>query len=386
MVVVGGGAAGLHCAAHAAQGGKRVVVLEHNDKPGKKIRISGGGRCNFTNRVVTPQHFISNNPHFARSALSRYTPDHFIALVERYGIEWYEKTLGQLFCVGSSQQIISMLLQECAASGAEVRCSVDVHSVDQQGNFTLQTSAGPLRAQAVVVASGGLSIPSLGAGDVGYRIARSFGVPIVRTAPALVPLTFPANYGQRWQGLSGISVYSAVSAGNAEFRENILFTHRGLSGPAILQISSYIEPGDSISIDLLPQIDLPSILPHLPGEKRHLATILSQYLPQRMIDVWNDADLHVPVNTVPKHVLEECLSALHHWTVPTKGNEGYAKAEVTRGGVDTAALSSKTMECTAVPGLYFIGEVVDVTGWLGGYNFQWAWSSGYAAGVAIAES
>ncbi len=385
VCVIGAGAAGLHCAAHAAATGKSVVVLEHNDRPGKKIRISGGGRCNFTNRVVTHRQMLSENPDFARSALARYTPDDFIALVDAHGIAWHEKKLGQLFCDESAQQIIDMLIEECHRAKVDLRYRVAVSTVTKSDVFVIATSAGDVHARNVVVATGGLSIPSLGASDLGYRIATQFDHPIVPLAPALVPLTFDASYEQRWAGLSGISVDARVSAHSMAFRENLLFTHRGLSGPAILQISSYIAPGEGITIDVVPDITLDDCVASLPAEKRHLATILHEHLPQRFIDEWNDPTLHRPVNATPKRDLEAALHALHAWNIVPTGTEGYAKAEVTRGGVDTRVLSSKTMESARVPGLFFIGEVVDVTGWLGGYNFQWAWSSAVAAGVELSK-
>lgn len=385
VIILGAGAAGLHCAAFAASTGKRVVVLEHNDKPGKKIRISGGGRCNFTNREVTHRNMISQNPNFARSALSRYTPQHFIDLVERHKIAWHEKKLGQLFCDESAQQIIDMLIAECEAVKVEIHYNVVVRLVSHSDHFIVVTDEGDLHARNVVVATGGLSIPALGASNLGYRIATHFGLPIVPTAPALVPLTFPSSFANRWKGLSGISVDANVTTNGISFRENILFTHKGLSGPAILQISSYLDENKTFELDVLPDDTLSSLVEDLPGEKRHLATILSLRLAQRVLDQWNDPMLDRPVNSVPKKQLEECIRAFKHWSLTANGNEGYAKAEVTKGGVDTSCLSSKTMECTTVPGLFFIGEVMDITGWLGGYNFQWAWSSAYAAGMAIAE-
>lgn len=384
VIILGAGAAGLHCAAFAASTGKRVVVLEHNDKPGKKIRISGGGRCNFTNREVSHRNMISQNPNFARSALSRYTPQDFIHLIEKHKIAWHEKKLGQLFCDDSAQQIIDMLVHECTIAGVEIHYNASVQRVSKNEHFTVTTSEGDLEALNVVVATGGLSIPSLGASNLGYRIATHFELPMIPTAPALVPLTFNKQYEERWKGLSGISADAVVSAGGVSFRENLLFTHRGLSGPAILQISSYLTSNKTIVVDLLPDDDLHSLVDDLPGEKRHLATILAQRLAQRILDQWGDDVLNKPVNTTSKKQLEQSIHSLKNWTLIAHGDEGYAKAEVTKGGVDTACLSSKTMECTSVPGLYFIGEVVDVTGWLGGYNFQWAWSSAYAAGTALA--
>jgi predicted Rossmann fold flavoprotein len=383
--VIGAGAAGLHCAAHAGVHGASVVVLEHNDRPGKKIRISGGGRCNFTNRVVTHRNMISQNPEFARSALARYTPDDFIALVDAHGIAWHEKKLGQLFCDESAQQIIDMLLTECERAGVDMRYRVGVQSVTKSDDFVITTTSGVVHARNVVIATGGLSIPSLGATDLGYRIAKHFGHAIVPLVPALVPLTFDPSYERRWSGLSGISVDACVSSNGMAFRENLLFTHRGLSGPAILQISSYLSDGDAITIDVVPDVTLASCVDSLPAEKRHLATILHEILPQRFLDEWNDPTLHRAVNATPKRDLEAAIEALHAWNIVPKGTEGYAKAEVTRGGVDTRMLSSKTMESSQTPGLFFIGEVVDVTGWLGGYNFQWAWSSAVAAGSELSK-
>lgn len=384
VIILGAGAAGLHCAAFAASTGKRVVVLEHNDKPGKKIRISGGGRCNFTNREVSHRNMISQNPNFARSALSRYTPQDFIDLIEKHKISWHEKKLGQLFCDESAQQIIDMLIAECLAANVEIHHNVTIRHVSQSDHFIVVTDEGDLHAHNVVVATGGLSIPALGASNLGYRIATHFGLPIVPTAPALVPLTFPSSFADRWRGLSGISVDANVTSNGISFRENILFTHKGLSGPAILQISSYLDDDKTFELDVLPDDTLSTLVVDLPGEKRHLATILTQRLAQRVLDQWNNPTLDRPANTVPKKQLEECIHTFKHWSLTANGNEGYAKAEVTKGGVDTNSLSSKTMECKDVPGLFFIGEVMDITGWLGGYNFQWAWSSAYAAGMALA--
>jgi predicted Rossmann fold flavoprotein len=382
VIVLGAGAAGLMCASVAASQGRRVVVLEHNDRPGKKIRISGGGRCNFTNVGTTHRQFISRNPEFCRSALSRYTPQDFLSMVERHGIAWHEKKLGQLFCDGSAQQIIDMLVNECRAAGVEFHYGINVRTVRKADTFIVETSSSSLHARSVVVATGGLSIPSLGASDIGYRIARHFGVPIVPTEPALVPFVFDATFADRWSTLAGISVDAIVTASGPPFRENILFTHRGLSGPAILQASSYWSKGEQVTIDLLPDTTSADIIPTPNREPRTLSAVLSAVLPKRMIDVWEDPTLQRRVDQTPRRDLDATIAALHAWTIAPFGTEGYAKAEVTRGGVDTAALSQRTMECAAVPGLYFIGEVVDVTGWLGGYNFQWAWASGHAAGAA----
>ncbi|MBM4179388.1 MAG: NAD(P)/FAD-dependent oxidoreductase [Ignavibacteria bacterium] len=382
-IIIGAGAAGLFCAFQAAAWGKRVAVVEHNEKPGKKIRISGGGRCNFTNRVVTHQNFLSDNPDFARSALARYTPDDFIALLEAYNVLWHEKTLGQLFCDDSAQQIIDMLISECAKNAVDIHYGIQVQSVLFSNTFNLATSAGEYQTEQLVVATGGLSIPTLGASDLGYRIAKHFGHNVIDPRPALVPLTFSLSSWKNFQGISGVSTEAIVNTAAVSFRENILFTHRGLSGPAILQISSYARSHEDFSIDLLPNVRTEDLARDFPSEKRHLATLLRGHLPQRLVEVWEDDRLHVPINEVPRAQTEAALCGMHSWTLKFEGNEGFAKAEVTSGGVDTRELSSKSMESKHQKGLYFIGEVVDVTGWLGGYNFQWAWSSGFAAGSNI---
>lgn len=384
VCVLGAGAAGLMCAAVAASHGQRVVVLEHNDRPGKKIRISGGGRCNFTNIGTTHRQFISRNPEFCRSALARYTPRDFLDMVERHGIAWHEKKLGQLFCDGSAQQIIDMLVDECQRVGVEFHYGVGVRQVTRSDAFIVDVGGTTIQARNVVVATGGLSIPSLGASDIGYRIAKHFDVPIVPTAPALVPLVFDAAFADRWSALAGISVDAVVTATGPAFRENILFTHRGLSGPAILQASSYWIDGEQVTIDMLPDVTASDLLPTPNREPRTLGAVLATVLPKRVVDAWGDDILQRRVDQTSRRDLETAISALHAWTIAPYGTEGYAKAEVTRGGVETSALSQRSMECKTVPGLFFIGEVVDVTGWLGGYNFQWAWASGYAAGTAVA--
>jgi predicted Rossmann fold flavoprotein len=367
VVIIGGGAAGLMCAIEAGKRGRRVTVLERNNTPGKKIRISGGGRCNFTNIHTGPENFISANRNFHKSALSRYTPDDFIRLIRSHGITFHEKKLGQLFCDGSSQDVIDMLLRESRHAGVEIRTGVEVAEVSKPGAFVLATSHGELRCDSLVIASGGLSIPRIGATDFGYRIARRFKHRLTGVRPALVPLTFSSAESVAFKNLSGVSVDALVSCGRARFAENILFTHRGLSGPAILQISSYWERGHSITVDLLPN---------------HTADI--RRLPRRLAQRWND--LYAPQRPVlqwSRKEREEFEYRLHHWNLTPDGTEGYAKAEVTLGGVDTKDLSSQTMESRLVPALYFIGEVVDVTGQLGGFNFQWAWASGFAAGQAV---
>lgn len=382
VVVIGAGAAGLMCAAVAASHGKRVLLLERNNRAGAKIRISGGGRCNFTNREVTHRNFLSNNPDFCRSALSRYTPQDFLALVESYSIAWHEKTLGQLFCDGSAQQIIDMLLAECRRGDVRIQLEAHVKSVRYTDRFVVSVDDAEIEAAALVVACGGLSIPTLGASDLGYRIAKTFGVPRIPTHAALVPFTFDEHWRRVYTTLAGISADVIVECNGASFRENLLFTHKGLSGPAILQASSYWTKDDDVHVNLLPEYDAQALLPEV-GDKRHFATILGQVLPQRLMQAWPDARIHQPANAFAKAQQLDIVKQFQSWTIQPSGTEGYAKAEVTRGGIDTNALSQKTMECKAVPGLYFIGEVVDVTGWLGGYNFQWAWASGFAAGTAL---
>ncbi|MBX9944536.1 MAG: NAD(P)/FAD-dependent oxidoreductase [Reyranella sp.] len=364
VVVLGAGAAGLMCAIRAGQRGRRVLLLEHAEKVGKKILISGGGRCNFTNLGARPEAFLSDNPHFAKSALARFTQHDFIALVEKHGIAWHEKTLGQLFCDGSARQIVAMLLAECAAASVDVRVAHRIAGIEKPDRFTVHTDQGDFDAAAVVLATGGLSIPKMGATGFAHDMARRFGLGIVGTRPGLVPFTAHVP------DIAGVSLEVEASVGRTRFREAMLFTHRGLSGPAILQISSYWHPGQEIAIDLLPDIaDAVKFL----KRRRHARpkaeprTLLAELLPQRLAEVL--------ASTEP--------ATLKDWRVRPTGTEGYAKAEVTVGGIDTAELSSKTMEARKVPGLYAIGEAVDVTGWLGGYNFQWAWSSGWVAGEAV---
>ncbi|HKP71387.1 MAG TPA: NAD(P)/FAD-dependent oxidoreductase [Pyrinomonadaceae bacterium] len=384
VIIIGGGAAGLFCAAEAGKRGRRVLLLEHAGQVGKKIAISGGGRCNFTNTNTTAANFISANPHFAKSALARYTPADFVALVERHGIAYHEKKLGQLFCDGSARQIINMLLAECREAGVEIRCSCRVQEVERRGSFLVETNQGSFDAASLVIATGGLSIAPLGATDFGYRLAREFGLRIQETKPALVPLTLPADAQKRLADLSGVSFDASVSCRGAEFRENVLVTHRGLSGPAILQISSYWQPGDGVDINLLPDADARDILAAQHQSDLELANLLGQLLPRRFAHAW--CKLHFtskPLKQYSAGELAAVAEKLHGWRLAPAGTEGYKKAEVTAGGVSTDELSSRTMEAKRVPGLYFIGEVVDVTGWLGGYNFQWAWASAYAAGQAV---
>ncbi|MFM8441629.1 MAG: NAD(P)/FAD-dependent oxidoreductase [Acidobacteriota bacterium] len=379
VVIIGAGAAGLFCGIHAGRRGRSVIIIEHNQEVGRKIVISGGGRCNFTNRTVRAENFISSNPHFAKSALSQYTPDDFIALVRDHGIAFYEKTLGQLFCRTSSREIVSMLLDECRKVGVKIITGTEVKSVRHDVLFTVSTASETIQCESLVIATGGLSFPKVGASSFGYDVARQFGHSIVHTRPSLVPLTF--NTGG-FSELAGISVDAEVSTEGKSFRENILFTHRGLSGPAILQISNYWKPEQSVSIDLLPDIDLAHSILEGKQDKRMLENFLSSFLPKRLSEEFTTRFFtNRQMAQLSKSEIETVCETLKHWRVQFGGTEGYDKAEVTLGGVDTSELSSKTMESSKVAGLYFIGEVVDVTGWLGGYNFQWAWSSGFVAGT-----
>ncbi len=383
VIVLGAGAAGLMCVAVAGQRGRRVALLEHNGQPGRKILISGGGRCNFTNIHCGPGNFLSNNPHFAKSALALYQPQHFIELVERYGIAWHEKTLGQLFCNGSARAILDMLLAECKLGDVEIVINAHDISVehDSTGSFRVASSTGEYTAESLVVATGGLSIPKLGATGLGYDLARQFGLGVIEPRPALVPLLL-GNVEASWTSMAGVSAEVVASAGKAKFREMMLVTHRGLSGPAVLQASSYWRPGEALMLDFADNTTLAALFEDLkqPGAQRDMTTLrqaLGSILPQRLANHlaetgssqgWSNAELQARE------------SELHRWTLHPVGTEGFAKAEVTAGGVDTSALQARTMEARAMPGLFFIGEVVDVTGQLGGFNFQWAWASAVAAG------
>jgi predicted Rossmann fold flavoprotein len=387
-IVIGAGAAGMMCAATAGQRGRRVLLVDHATKLGEKIRISGGGRCNFTNLHCAPENFLSRNPHFCRSALARYTPRHFIELVERHGIGWHEKKLGQLFCDDSATRIIDMLRAECEAGGVQWRMPCTVESIARgEGGFELATSAGAFAAPSLVIATGGLSIPKIGASPFGYRVAEQFGMAVVPPRPGLVPLTFDAQELARFGDLAGISADAVASAGPGRFRENLLFTHRGLSGPSILQVSSYWTPGQPIHVDLLPDHPGESLFESHRPSRALPATVLGEVLPRRLAQAWCEAEGATgPMDQMARKVLQTLAAGLHDWRVKPSGTAGYQKAEVTLGGVDTEGLSSRTMEAREVPGLYFIGEVVDVTGWLGGYNFQWAWASGYACAQALAHA
>jgi predicted Rossmann fold flavoprotein len=380
-IIIGGGAAGLFCAFQAGQRGKRVLVIEHNAEVGRKILISGGGRCNFTNRETGPDNFISGNPHFSKSALSRYTPQDFVEVVRKHKIAYFEKKLGQLFCRESSRQIVDMLLAECRAAKVHIRTTCSVTDISKDEYFNVETTTGVVRAKSLVVACGGLSFAKVGATDLGYRIARQFGLKIAETRPSLVALVAK---GAAWRDLAGVSIDASVSAARHAFRENVLFTHRGMSGPAILQISNYWKKSEPVSIDLLPAADISELLATGRESRQTTANYLSQYLPLRFTqNMAERLGVNRPMISLTKAELTKIEVAITDWKVDFTTTEGYDRAEVTMGGVSTTELSSQTMESKKVPGLYFIGEVVDVTGWLGGYNFQWAWSSGYAAACAV---
>jgi len=391
-IVVGAGAAGLHCAGIAGQRGLKVVLIDHAEKVAEKIRISGGGRCNFTNRDTTPENFLSANPHFCRSALARYTPADFIALLQRHRIKWHEKHKGQLFCDESSDEVIAMLLRECE-QGSVTRwqpCGVQAvrHSAD---GFELDTDRGSVTAKQLVIATGGLSIPKIGATDFGYRVARQFGHAIVETRPALVPLTFDPVSWAPFAALSGLSLEASIETGDGKartvFLEDLLFTHRGLSGPAVLQISSFWRAGTKIRLDLAPGRDLGAeLLEAKQSSRRKLGNELTELIPKRLAEAWLASTPELAERTLPEQRdrdLAQLAARLQHWELKPQATEGYRKAEVTAGGVDTRELSSQTMESQRAPGLHFIGEVVDVTGWLGGYNFQWAWASAAACATAL---
>ncbi|MFT3955140.1 MAG: NAD(P)/FAD-dependent oxidoreductase [Piscinibacter sp.] len=394
-VIVGAGAAGLHCAAMAGQLGAKVLLLDHAPKVAEKIRISGGGRCNFTNRDATPANFLSANPHFCRSALARYTPADFIALVERHGIRWHEKHKGQLFCDRSAEDIISMLLAECDAGGVVRRQPCAVREVRRSDDgFALETDGGPVSTPRLVVATGGLSIPKIGATDFGQRLATRFGHHVVETRPGLVPLTFDSASWSPFLPLAGISLEVGIEAGSGKargrFLEDLLFTHRGLSGPAVLQASSYWRDGEALHIDLAHGRDLgEDLLAAKRSSRRQLGNELAELLPRRLAEAWLAARpgwAARPVAEMRDADLRELAAGLQGWQIRPDGSEGYRKAEVTLGGVDTRELSSQSLESRLVPGLFFIGEVVDVTGWLGGYNFQWAWASAAACARAVGAS
>ncbi|MDZ7804554.1 MAG: NAD(P)/FAD-dependent oxidoreductase [Thiohalophilus sp.] len=387
VIIIGASAAGLMCAIEAGKRGRRVIVLDHANKPGKKILMSGGGRCNFTNYQIGAENYLSHNPHFCKSALSRYTQWDFIALVDKHGIPWHEKAHGQLFCDHSAKDILNLLLEECRQYRVEIQLDCMIERVEKPDTqFELTTSRGHYQGASLVIASGGLSIPKMCASPFGYRIAEQFGHPLQPTRAALVPFTLQPQDKARFADLTGVSVDSLVSFRHTAFRENILFTHRGLSGPAILQISSYWQAGEPITIDLLPDQDLIAYLTERQRRQPQskLKTVLGQLLPRRLVAaLFEPALLDSPLQHLSRRQFQTIGEQLQHWQLTPGGTEGYRTAEVTLGGVDCDALSSRTMESRLVPGLYFIGEVVDVTGWLGGYNFQWAWSSGWVAGQVV---
>ncbi len=392
VAVIGAGAAGMMCAAVAGQRGRRVVLIDHAGKLAEKIRISGGGRCNFTNVGAGPQNYLSQNPHFCRSALSRYTPQDFIGLVKRYRIGFHEKHKGQLFCDDSAEDIIAMLKAECDLGNVSWRMPCAVQEVGKSGElFRIATSAGEIRASSLVIATGGLSIPKIGATDFAYRIARQFDLKLIEPRPGLVPLTFDGKGWQSLVELAGIALEVEVETGAKKergyFLEDLLFTHRGLSGPAILQISSFWKPGAPLTLNLLPQLDVAETLIEGKGTiKKNLDNILAQWLPNRLAEGWlkiNGFDAGARIADMPDKSLKKLGDSLNRWVIVPSGSEGYRKAEVTLGGVDTRELSQQSMMVNKVPGLHFIGEAMDVTGWLGGYNFQWAWASGVAAGSAV---
>jgi predicted Rossmann fold flavoprotein len=387
VIVIGAGAAGMMCAIRAASRGHQVIVLDHAKTPGDKIRISGGGRCNFTNIHASPKNFLSANPHFSKSALARFTPSDFVAMVDRHRIAWHEKTLGQLFCDDSAKDIIRMLLDEMEAAGAKLQLRTEISDVEKtESGFRIATSEGDYHCASLVIATGGKSIPKMGATGLAYRIAEQFGLPMIETRPGLVPLTLDQGLLESVAPLSGIAAPAELRHGKTAFREALLFTHRGLSGPAILQISSYWREGDEITVDIEPDIDL---MAHLKAAKQangrqSAQTALSEVLPKRLAQYLVErAAVTGNMADMSDKVLTRLVDAAQNWKVKPSGSEGYRTAEVTLGGIDTAALDSKTMQAKTVPGLYFIGECVDVTGWLGGYNFQWAWASGFAAGESL---
>jgi predicted Rossmann fold flavoprotein len=388
VIIIGAGAAGLHCAAHAAQRGKSVLVLDHAKQAGKKILISGGGRCNFTNMYAGPENFLSSNPHFCKSALSRYTQWDFIGLVAEYGIAYHEKTLGQLFCDNSAKDIVRMLMSECDRHGAKVQLRTEIVSVDHNDNYRIETSRGDYSCDKLVIACGGLSMPKLGATPLGYQIAEQFGHSIVPVRAGLVPFTLQDDEKARFAELSGVAVPVSAEAHGGYFREAMLFTHRGVSGPAILQVSSYWQPGEAVTINLLPDLDAFEWLKTQQQQqpKTQLNTVLQQHFPKRVVAAF--AEHHQwPLNNkladTSNAQFQAIADNLNRWQLKPNGTEGYRTAEVTLGGVNVDEVSSKTMESQKQPGLYFIGEVLDVTGWLGGFNFQWAWSSGFACGSEV---
>lgn len=388
IIIIGAGAAGLMCAISAAENGKAVLVLDHANKAGKKILISGGGRCNFTNMYTEPSNYLSANPHFCKSALKRYTQWDFIAEVDKAGLPWHEKKLGQLFSDNKSEAILNMLLDRCQQLGVKIQLDNTIQSIKKQDDddFVLTSAQETFQCSSLVVATGAMSFPTMGATDFGHRIARQFGLKVTNTTPGLVPFTFDAKEKSRFEGLSGVSIDTEITCNKQSFRENILFTHKGLSGPAVLQISSYWQPGNTITVCCLPDVDLFSELKqhHQDSPNKHLINILKLHFPERVIEKFcTGHDLNKSLQQYKHSELEHIADLFQKWTFIPSGTEGYKKAEVTLGGVDTDEISSKTFEAKNVKGLYFIGEVLDVTGHLGGFNFQWAWASGHCCGKAV---
>lgn len=388
VIIIGAGAAGLMCAISAAENGKTVSVLDHANKAGKKILISGGGRCNFTNMYTEPSNYISANPHFCKSALKRYTQWDFIAEVDKAGLPWHEKKLGQLFSDNKSEAILGMLLDRCEQLGVTIELDCTIDKIEQQADktFLLTSQHKTRKCQSLVIATGAMSFPTMGATDFGHRIARQFGLKVTHTTPGLVPFTFDVTEKARFDGLSGVSIDTEITCGNKSFRENILFTHKGLSGPAVLQISSYWQPGNTITVCCLPDLDLFDALKqqHLNSPNKHLMNILKLHFPERVIEKFCAGhDINKPLQQYKHSELERISNLFQKWDFIPSGTEGYKKAEVTLGGVDTDEISSKTFEAKKVSGLFFIGEVLDVTGHLGGFNFQWAWASGHCCGQAV---
>lgn len=393
VIIVGAGAAGLMCAATAAARGLRVALLDHANKVGKKILMSGGGRCNFTNYFVEPANYLGDNPHFCKSALARFNQWDFIALVEKYQLAYHEKTLGQLFCDNKAKDILNILLAECEQHGVDIVTHCDIESIRQidtpEHRYQLESSMGPWRCQSLVIATGGLSIPTMGASGFGYDIAKQFGLKIKPRAASLVPFTFKGELLALAQSLAGVAVSVTISCAEQRFAEALLFTHKGISGPAVLQISNYWHSGEAIVIDFLPRLNLAEQLKHWrdSGEKAGLTKLLAQHLPKRFVQTWLEFHgahyVSAPVAQLSNSDIEHLTNCLQRWHCTPAGTEGYRTAEVTRGGIDTDEISSKTFEAKKAPGLYFIGEVLDVTGWLGGYNFQWAWASGYCAAQSL---
>jgi predicted Rossmann fold flavoprotein len=387
VIIIGAGASGLMCAIEAGKRGRKVLVMDHANKAGKKILMSGGGRCNFTNYTVEPSHYLSNNPHFCKSALSRYTQWDFLALIAKYQIPYHEREHGQLFCNESAKDILGLLLIECSEAGVVIQLNTTIETIAKIAEqFHLKTSQGIFQSQSLVVATGGLSIPKMGATPLGYKIAQQFGIPVIPTRAGLVPFTFQPSDKEQFAALSGIAVPCVVSNNRQQFKENVLFTHRGLSGPAILQISSYWLTGEVIQINLVPDFNLEILLKETRQQKvkSSLKTILDHHLPKRLVtSLIPEELLNMTMPDLSDRHVHQVAGQLHQWTITPNSTEGYRTAEVTIGGIDCNALSSKTMESKQVPGLYFIGEVVDVTGWLGGYNFQWAWSSAWCAGQYV---